>query len=142
MTGGKYEKPVKLDMEFGDALRRFGQTKPHEVTRAMQDTKDGRVRESDLVLPALRFMAERKDGFILTTELIGELESLFNPGGRDAEIIEGRSDTFFSQKVRNLISHKKAGNNFIANGYAEHDTKNHGLRITDEGRALLAKLNG
>lgn len=138
----KYEPPVRLKMDFPEALRRFGQTKPHEVTRAMRENAEGRVCESDLVVPALRFMSERKDGFITTTELIAELEALFNPAGRDAEIIEGRSDTYFSQKVRNLISHKKASNNFIANGYAVHDTKRRGLRITDEGRALLSKLNG
>jgi hypothetical protein len=138
----KYEAPVRLNMKFGEALQRFAQTKPHEVIRAMTESKNGRVHESDLVMPALRFMSERKGGFILTRELIGELEALFNPTGRDAEIIEGRSDTYFCQKVRNLVSHKMTGNNFIAHGYAEHDAKRHGLRITDTGRELLKKLNG
>jgi hypothetical protein len=136
----KYDEPLHINMKFGEALQRFAQTKPHEVTRAMAESKDGRVCESDLVVPALRFMSERKDGLITTSELITELESLFNPTGKDAEIIEGRSDTHFSQKVRNLVSHKSS--NFIANGFAEHDTKKHGIRITDEGRDLLKKLGG
>ena len=140
MANRKYDEPLHVKMEFGDALRRFVQTKPHEVTHAMAERQDGRVCESDLVVPALRFMSERKDGFISTTDLIADLESLFNPDGKDAEIIEGRSDTHFSQKVRNLVSHKAS--NFIANGYAEHDSKRRGLRITADGRELLKKLGG
>ena len=129
-------------MNFGEALERFAQTKPHEVRRAMTDDKEGRVRESDLVLPTLRFMTERKDGFIRTTELIEELRALFNPTGRDAEIIEERSDDFFSQKVRNLVSHRKGENSFIANGYAKYDGTQHGLQITAAGQELLRRLNG
>ncbi len=108
----------------------------------MVESKDGRVHESDLVVPALRLMSERTGGFITTTALIKELEALFNPSGKDAEIIRGRSDTYFSQKVRNLISHKGAENSFIRNGYAEHIASRRGLRITEEGRALLKRLNG
>ena len=52
-----------------------------------------------------------------------------------------RSDTFFSQKVRNLISHKDSPNNMIAKGYAEHDAEKEGLRITNKGRAFLASLS-
>jgi hypothetical protein len=140
VTDRKYDQPLHVDMKFGETLQRFAQTKPHEVAHAMAESKDGRVTESDLVVPALRFMSERKDGFISTADLIAELEALFNPSGRDAEIIEGRSDTHFSQKVRNLVSHKK--NNFIANGFAEHDSKRRGLRVTDKGRGLLKELGG
>src|SRR5205814_10462384 len=104
--------------------------------------REGRICESDLVLPALRLMAERKDGFIATAELIRELEALFNPQGRDAEIIEDRADTFFSQKVRNLVSQRQGDNNFIANRFSEYDSKKHGLRITDAGKKLLKSLNG
>ncbi len=107
----------------------------------MKQEEQGRVRESDLVLPGLRVMSERQDGFISTTELIQELEELFNPTGKDAEIIDGRSDTFFSQKVRNMISHKDSPHNMIAKGYAEHDAEKEGLLITNEGRAFLASLS-
>ncbi len=101
-----------------------------------------RVHETDLVVPALRLMAEQPGGFIATSDLIVELESVFNPAGRDAEIIPGRSDTYFSQKVRNLISHRHNENSFIHNGYAEYDEQRHGLRITDAGRRLLRQLGG
>lgn len=46
------------------------------------------------------------------------------------------------QKVRNLISHKRVGNSFIANGYAEHDKEREGIQITDAGRKLLKILGG
>jgi hypothetical protein len=139
---GKYETPIKLNMGFGEAIERFAQTKPHQVERAMVESKNGRVHESDLVMPALRLAASRKNGFIETSDLISELTELFNPTGRDAEIIPGRSDTFFSQKVRNLISHKKDENNFIAQGYAEHDTERRGIRVTAAGIALMKNLGG
>jgi hypothetical protein len=138
----QYEKPVHVDLPFGEALERFGQTKPHEVRQAMTDTREGRVRESDLVLPSLRLMSERPNGFITTSDLIAELEAVFNPSGRDAEIIPGRTDTYFSQKVRNLISHRNTENSFIKNGFADHDEADKGLRITDAGRKLLKTLGG
>ena len=96
-----------------------------------------RVSESDLTNPALRILAEQPDGFIHTSKLIEELEGFFAPVGKDAEIIDGRSDTYFSQKVRNLISHRNSGSNFIAKGYAEYDRSRRGLRITDLGRKTM-----
>ncbi len=99
---------------------------------------NGRVRESDLVAPALRLAAAKPDGFISTADLIPALEELFQPAGRDADILEGRSDTIFSQKVRNLISHRKT--NFIASGYADYHEEQRGITITPEGRALLGAL--
>ena len=142
-----------LDLSFGKAVKAVSQggaprqlpqtprTVATDGRNTMKQEEQGRVKESDLVLPALRFMSERQDGFISTTDLIQELEELFNPDGMDAEIIDGRSDTFFSQKVRNLVSHKNSPSNMMATGYAEHDEENNGLRITDEGRAFLASLS-
>ena len=99
----------------------------------------GRIRESDLVSPALRLAAERADGFINTADLIPALEELFQPSGRDVDILDGRSDTVFSQKVRNLVSHRKA--NFIAADYADYDEERKGIAITPKGRALLGFLS-
>ena len=39
--------------------------------------------------------------------MISELVYVFNPSGEDAEILAGRNDTKFSQKVRNLVSHRE-----------------------------------
>ena len=63
-----------------------------------------RISERALVLPALAII-ERKPG-ILTSSLITELMEIFSPQGEDAQILAGRNDTKFSQKVRNLKSHR------------------------------------
>ncbi|EAI4447359.1 hypothetical protein YZ38_01245 [Campylobacter lari] len=42
---------------------------------------------------------------IRTSELIIKLIDIMKPSGEDLEILEGRQDTKFSQKVRNLVSH-------------------------------------
>jgi len=62
-----------------------------------------RISERDLVLPALYLIA--KNPGISTSELIADLAELLRPTGEDAEILEGRTDTKFSQIVRNLVSH-------------------------------------
>jgi hypothetical protein len=41
-----------------------------------------------------------------TTEIIEAIEAKFAPVGEDGEILQGRQDTKFSQKVRNLKGHK------------------------------------
>jgi hypothetical protein len=92
-----------------------------------------RVSEPDLVIPALRAMAARPNGFISTTDLIGELEGLFQPTGKDAEIIPERADTYFSQKVRNLVSHRT----LTRGGVARYDDSRRGYQITDIGAASL-----
>ncbi len=83
-------------------------------------------------------MAARPDGYVATSTLINELESEFRPTGEDAEILDGRSDTKFSQIVRNLKSHKKASTDLFAKGYAE--VVPGGFRITTAGRQFLAQL--
>jgi hypothetical protein len=97
-----------------------------------------RIRERDVRVPALRAMAARKGGYISTSELISELEAQFQPQGDDAEILDNRNDTKFSQIVRNLKSHKDAKTNIFAKGYAEETDD--GFKITDGGRAYLATL--
>jgi hypothetical protein len=98
------------------------------------------IAESDLVMPSLRLAASKPGGEITTSDLIVELTDLFNPTGKDEEIIPGRKDTYFSQKVRNLISHRQGDGSFIENGYAEYT--GNGLRVTDAGKKLLKSLGG
>lgn len=93
------------------------------------------VTESELVLPALRHMNQH-GGQITTSTLIHELEKEFCPTGIDAEKLRNRSDTHFSQKVRNLKSHKT----FEKNGYAEEIDG--GFRITEKGKKKIASTNG
>ena len=89
-----------------------------------------RISELDLVLPALCAMLA-KGGGIQTSSLIQVLTNTLNPTGEDMEILAGRSDTKFSQKVRNLKAHKTLENR----GLASH--VNGGYEITDKGRDLV-----
>lgn len=98
------------------------------------------VSETDLVLPTLRLAATRPNGEISTSDLIVELTEVFNPTGKDAEIIPNRSDTYFSQKVRNLISHRGNDASMFASGYAEYTGD--GVKITQAGRTLVKMLGG
>jgi hypothetical protein len=97
-----------------------------------------RIRERDLIIPALRAAAARPAGYISTSDLIQELESEFQPEGQDAEILEGRNDSHFSQKVRNLISHRSGPTSMFSKGYAEYTGD--GIKITEAGRNFLAQV--
>ena len=63
-----------------------------------------RIEEKMLILPAL-YIIDRNEG-ATTSTLIEELTAVFKPNGEDAKILAGRNDTKFSQKVRNLKSHR------------------------------------
>jgi hypothetical protein len=60
--------------------------------------------ETDLIIPALEVIAAHPDG-IDTSELLSLLRRQLKPTGDDLEILAGRNDDKFSQKVRNLKSH-------------------------------------
>jgi hypothetical protein len=61
--------------------------------------------EKELLLPALKAISSQTEG-LTTTDLINILFNELKPIGQDLEILKGRGDNVFSQKVRNLISHK------------------------------------
>jgi len=98
----------------------------------------GRVREGDLVIPALRIAEGRPDGHISTSDLIVALTEWFEPDGEDAEILDGRVDTKFSQKVRNLIPHRIGKKTMFTLGYAIYERE--GITITEAGRNFLRSL--
>lgn len=104
-------------------------------------SKKDRISEADLLLPTLRILAAQPSGAMTTSDLIESLTEIMNPQGKDAEILEGRQDTRFSQIVRNMVSHKGAEGNIIAEGFVEHLGARKGLRITDAG-LLHLKNNG
>lgn len=62
--------------------------------------------EKDLLLPALEEIAKSGPNGLTTTQLIKKLEKKLKPTGKDLEKSPSRNDSTFSQKVRNLISHK------------------------------------
>jgi len=99
-----------------------------------------RFHESDLYIPTLRIANSSIGGFISTSDLIEQLETIFNIAGEDAKILDGRSDTKFSQIVRNMVSHRDSPKNFIKKGFAEYDPTRKGIQITVKGRKLLTSI--
>jgi hypothetical protein len=98
----------------------------------------GRITERELSIPALRIAANRPTGEISTTDLIVALTEWFEPEGEDAEILDGRADTKFSQKVRNLIPHRGGKKTIFTLGYAEYTGD--GIKITEDGRSFIQSL--
>lgn len=90
--------------------------------------------ESQVRTEALTELASSKNGRLTTTELIDLLEGRLNPTGHDAEILDGRGDTYFSQKVRNLVSHRDQGTGLVARGLAIYNADDESWTITDKGR--------
>lgn len=90
-----------------------------------------RIEEKSLILPTLYII--KRNGSVSTTELIQELTNVFNPTGEDAEILLGRKDTKFSQKVRNLKSHRENNN---MDEYTEITSTGKYI-LTDKGNQLL-----
>jgi len=106
--------------------------------RIMAEGFRGRIRERDLMIPALRAASRRPNGEISTSDLIAELTEEFQPEGEDAAILEGRQDSKFSQIVRNLKVHSERSTSMFSKGYAERTDD--GFRITAAGRAFLASI--
>lgn len=76
-------------------------------------------------------MSKSVNGFVSTSDLISGLTEVLHPTGVDAEILSGRSDTYFSQKVRNLKSH----DTFQRDNYATNVPG--GFCITSVGKEYL-----
>ena len=89
--------------------------------------------KSDLVIPALEIIAASRDG-IGTSELSSILRRQLKPTGDDLDILAGRNDDKFSQKVRNLKSHDTLERRRLA-------TFVNGLyHITQAGEALVSEV--
>lgn len=99
-----------------------------------------RVPEKSISIPALQAAENSPNGTITTTQLIEEMTRRFTPTGRDADILTGRYDTYFSQKVRNLISHRHTKKSIFSLGYATYNETGHSITITQSGRDFLKKL--
>ena len=99
--------------------------------------KISRTLEECLMIPVLMVADSKPDGFVTTTELISELEGIFNLTEEDVAISAQRSDTKFSQIVRNVISHRTTSKNIIGRGLADYISNKKGIQITVKGREML-----
>jgi hypothetical protein len=95
-----------------------------------------RIPEPALIVPALELLNASPDGEMPTTDLIAGLENSLGPKGEDNAILDGRHDTKFSQKVRNLKSHKTLERRGLA------ERTHLGFRITAAGRNYLKTKKG
>lgn len=130
--------PVHANVEaLGRALEAAGATFLFDGDQATGVLVKPRITERSLILPALDLLNHMDDGFYETAELLGLLQIALQPTGKDNEILDNRSDTRFSQIVRNMVSHRRSPSNLIGAGYATYDKKRRGLTITDKGRAYL-----
>lgn len=90
-----------------------------------------RIAEGELILPTLLILSNSKSGKISTSLLIDKLRELLRPSGEDTKLLVGRQDDKFSQKVRNLVSHKT----LEKENYATH--KDGVFHISSVGRTYL-----
>lgn len=93
--------------------------------------------EEQIRIEALVELAGERNGRLTTTELIRRLEARMRPTGRDAQIMNDRNDTHFSQKVRNLVSHRNQGDGLQVTGLASYDAAFEGWQINQSGRDLV-----
>ena len=113
----------------------------HMLARASHSNqRTRRLTKSELTIPTLRILEDAAPNWVTISELITRLTDLFTPTGTSATMIPGRTDTYFSQKVRNMISHRDNGTSFIKNGLAEYSGAVRGLRITKLGMDLIRSL--
>jgi len=100
-----------------------------------------RIRESELITPLLSQLSKSPHGFAKTSDLIDYLSNLFQPSGEDASILNGRNDTKFSQKVRNLVSHRNDRNGIQTRGLVRYIREENGLQITKKGQRYLKTIH-
>ncbi|UXM94239.1 hypothetical protein N5853_08965 [Bartonella sp. HY329] len=93
--------------------------------------------EAEMIAPALDIMAKTPNGFITTTDLIAQLRHCLKPDGKDVAILTNRNDDHFSQKVRNLVSHRKEANGLECRSLAVYDDDRQGWTITQKGRDFI-----
>lgn len=94
--------------------------------------------EGEIRMATLVALNASLTGTLSTSQLISALESFMQPRGKDAQIALNRNDTYFSQKVRNLISHRDAGTSLVARGLVEYDAASEALTITAAGRQVCS----
>ena len=118
-----------------EAVELLTQVTPHP---RYARTEIPRISERELVVPTLRLLDDGNRGWMAMSDIVARLTERFAPSGQDAEIPDGRGDTYFSQKVRNMIWHRDQPSSFIHRGLAHYER--HGLQISDQGRSTVRAL--
>jgi hypothetical protein len=99
-------------------------------------SKKGRITEAKVGIAVLKILAAKPNGVALIRVLKKELPDYLNLSDEDRAPSETRrNEELWEQQVRNLISHRVAEGNIVAEGLAEY--KPGRLRITEAGRLHL-----
>lgn len=93
------------------------------------------VHENELLIPALRIIYNHPE--IGTTELIKYLEQEVELYPKDKEILKGRSDSYFSQTVRNLCGSHLSTNEFGKCVSTVKNGQRNSFIINDYGKELI-----
>ncbi|MCR8548785.1 hypothetical protein M4578_13185 [Salipiger sp. P9] len=96
--------------------------------------------EEEVRNAALVELATSMTGTLTTTDLIQILTDRMQPTGHDAQIADGRGDTYFSQKVRNLVSHRHQATGLQARGLADYQAEQESWTITAAGRIYVDEM--
>lgn len=99
-----------------------------------------RYTEEQVRNEALKELLKSLGCRLTTSRLIENLSRSLPLDGKDAQIAHGRSDTYFSQKVRNLVSHRNQTTGLHARGLADYDQKDESWTLTKQGRSHAATL--
>ena len=97
-------------------------------------------KEEDIRKEAMRELLRAPGQTLTTTQLIERLSNRLVLVGRDAEIAINRSDTYFSQKVRNLVCHRNQSTGLQCRGLADYDALSESWTLTKAGRSHAATL--
>ena len=88
------------------------------------------INDSNLVAPALLAIYKEKNHLIFTSNLQKKLRKYFLLDKNDEKILKGRKDDSFSQKVRNIKSHKTLSKLNLATEFDK------GIKLNDNGCLL------
>jgi hypothetical protein len=105
----------------------------------MPKNKPNRTSEAEISIAALIVARDRPDGRVSTSHLkkmIPDHAKLTDEDWEESPTRKG--EALWQQIVGNIISHRTAEGNIIAEGYAVYTGK--GIEITDAGRAYLKRL--
>lgn len=91
--------------------------------------------EAEVRLAALAALNTSPTGTLTTTELKDKLVNFMNPDGSDATQLQNRNDIAFTQKVRNLVSHRNSPSSLMSKGLASYDDTTSSLTITLSGKS-------
>ena len=94
-----------------------------------------KVTDYNLIAPALSTINLEENNIISTSKLINNLRTSSNIPETEKQILKNRSDDKFSQKIRNLISHK------VLEKYNLAKSSKNKIELTNHGKRLGKLIN-